>query len=102
VNTSAGIEYINQERFEELLCWFELPPLVELAASDPLFLGDVARVASSATHLKVLLQRAGFGYQRFLELLSLEPMDGHDSKTISQTPKLNGSAGALRAKELKG
>jgi glycosidase len=72
VNTSAGIEYMNQERFEELLCWFELPTLLGIAASNPLILEVVARATSLPNNLTTLLQRAGFEYQRFLELLSLE------------------------------
>ncbi len=39
VNLASGIEYMNKERFEELLCWFELPALVGIAASAPLLAG---------------------------------------------------------------
>ena len=72
VNNAAGIEYMNQELFEELLCWIELPSLLVIAASDRLLLKEVARVTSSNAHLTVLLQRAGFEYQRFLDLLLLD------------------------------
>jgi hypothetical protein len=71
VNTSAGVEYMNQERFEELLCWFELPTLLGIAASEPCSLEDVARATSLPNYLTTLLQGAGFEYQRFLELLLL-------------------------------
>ncbi len=69
VNNADGIEYMNQELFEELLCWFELPALLEITTSDPLNLDDVVRVTSSVTDLAVLLQGAGFEYQKFFELL---------------------------------
>jgi hypothetical protein len=69
VNNASGIEYINLERFEELLCWFGLPKLLEIAASDPPILEDVSRVAREITDLTALLQRAGYEYRKFLSLL---------------------------------
>jgi hypothetical protein len=69
VNNASGIEYINLERFEELLCWFGLPELLEIAASDPPMLEDASRVAREITDLTALLQRAGYEYRTFLSLL---------------------------------
>jgi hypothetical protein len=69
VNKASGIEYINLERFEELLCWFELPELLEIAASDPLMLEDASRIAREITNLTALLQGAGYEYRTFLSLL---------------------------------
>jgi hypothetical protein len=69
VNNADGIEYINQERFEELLCWLELPALLRIATSDPLLIEHVASVTSQATDLMVTLQKAGFEYRRFLDVL---------------------------------
>jgi hypothetical protein len=72
VNNAGGIEYMNQELFEELLCWFQLPALLEIATSDPVTLEDVVRVTSSVMDLTALLGDAGFEYQRFLDLLILD------------------------------
>jgi hypothetical protein len=82
VNLASGIEYMNKERFEELLCWFELPALIGIAASAPLFLEEVAPLTSTAMDLTGLLQRSGFAYQKFLRLLG--STDG-STKLESQT-----------------
>jgi glycosidase len=74
VNNSAGIEYLNKERFEELLCWLALPMLIEIAASDPLLLKDVTRITASATSLVAQLESSNFEYRRFLELIRDEPI----------------------------
>ena len=63
---------MNQEQFEELLCWFELPTLLGIVASNPLMSEEVAQATSLPNYQTTLLQGAGFEYQRFLELLSLK------------------------------
>jgi len=72
VNNASGIEYANLERVEEFLCWFGLPKLLEIAASDPPILEDASRVAHEITELTALLHRAGYEYRKFLSLLLLE------------------------------
>jgi hypothetical protein len=67
VNNAGGIEYINQERFEELLCWIELPRLLETGASTEVALEDVVRATSDAAALLDLLRQTGFEYRRFID-----------------------------------
>jgi hypothetical protein len=74
INNSAGIEYLNKERFEELLCWLTLPRLVGIAASDPFLLKDVTGVTASASHLVAQLESSSFEYRQFLELIRDEPI----------------------------
>jgi hypothetical protein len=69
VNNASGIEYINLERFEELLCWFGLPELLEIAASGPPILEDASRVAREIADLTALLQRADYEFRKFVSLL---------------------------------
>jgi hypothetical protein len=71
VNTASGVEYINLERFEELLCWFELPTLLGLSAHLRIRLEDVASVTSTTMDLVALLQQSHFEYQKFLDLILL-------------------------------
>jgi glycosidase len=71
VNNASGIEYINLERFEELLCWVKLPELLEIAVSDPPILEDASRIAREITDLTALLQRTGYEYGEFLSRLPL-------------------------------
>jgi hypothetical protein len=71
VNNASGIEYINLERFDELLCWFKLPELLKVAALDPPILEDASRVAREITDLTALLQWAGYEYRKFLSRILL-------------------------------
>ena len=73
VNTSAGTEYVNRERFEALLCWMELPALLDLATSGSAQLEGVTKITGSALELSNLLEQSGYQYERFLGLL--EPVE---------------------------
>jgi len=73
VNSSSGIEYINQEKFEELLCWFQLPDLIRREASGPPLLKDTTSIPCSIEDLTALLLESGFEYQRFLDALFINP-----------------------------
>ena len=72
VNNASGIEYINLERFEELLRCFGLSKLLEIAASDPPILEDASLVAREITDLTSLLRQAGYEYKTFVSLLYLK------------------------------
>ena len=69
VNNSAGVEYINRERFDALLCWMELPALLRLAASGGPLLAEITQIITPATELSTLLEESGYKYEAFLALL---------------------------------
>ena len=69
VNNASGTEYINQERFEELLCWLQLPALLRTALTTPPPREDAVQMTSPLANLTELLTQADFIYQRFLDLL---------------------------------
>jgi glycosidase len=69
VNNASGTEYINLERFEELLCWIQVPALLKVASSDRLHLADVGQITLPLADFVQLLKQADFMYQRFLDLL---------------------------------
>lgn len=73
LNSSSGIEYLNQEKFEELLCWLQLPALLWKATPKLPLLKDATRITCSIEELPALLREAGFEYQRFLDLLFATP-----------------------------
>ena len=73
VHTADNIEYVNQEKFEELLAWFALPALLDIAAATPPVLKDVAQIARSITTLKRLLESVKFDFRQFLEIVTLKP-----------------------------
>ncbi len=72
VNTSKGVEYINRERFEELVCWCQLPALLRLASSAKFTAEQAAAVGAESGELAQLLAEGGYKLAEFLELLKPE------------------------------
>ena len=72
LNNANGIEYLNLERFEELVSWFVTPDLLGIATSPHCSLEDVARATATAVELTDILQRHGYEYREFLRFLSLD------------------------------
>jgi hypothetical protein len=70
LNSSNGVEYLNLERFEELVSWFEAPALLNIATQ--LSLEEVARTTATAMELTEMLQRSGYEYRLFLHRLRLD------------------------------
>ena len=72
VNTAEAVEYINRERFEELICWCQLPALLRLGASSTLAAEEAAALGEDAGELAALLGESGYKMAAFLELLREE------------------------------
>jgi hypothetical protein len=62
VNESGGIDYVNKERFEELVCWMQLPTLFEAAEGKC----SATAVFHAVTSVCDVMQRAGYDVERFL------------------------------------
>jgi hypothetical protein len=73
VNRSAGTEYLNQERFEELLCWIEVPALLQ-AADFSQTAEKMEIIAAELTSAITLLKQSGFEYERFISSACLSPL----------------------------
>ncbi len=69
VNASDGVEYIHGERFEELICWCQLPALLRLAALPGFSVQQAASLAAESAELADLLVESGYKLAEFLELL---------------------------------
>jgi glycosidase len=63
INQHKGVEYLHKEKFEELLCWLELPELLADTAETP---------AKVATRLARLAANSGYEFTRFLKQLTNE------------------------------
>jgi len=72
LNTSNGIEYLNLERFGELVSWFLTPELLSMATATHLALEDVARTTATAMKLTEALQQSGYEYGEFVRMLPLD------------------------------
>jgi hypothetical protein len=90
VNQASGTEYIQRERFEELLVWLELPALCQTLTSTPA--SSVTQATSPATHLLELLERVGFELQPFLRLAQ---------NNLAQTPQPTETAAPPKPKAPK-
>jgi len=65
VNRSGSTEYVNQESFEALLCWIEVPALLQAAASSQT--GDkVETIAAELANFSTLLKPSGYEYESFI------------------------------------
>ncbi len=73
VNRSEGTEYLNQECFEELLCWIEVPALLQAAASSQPA-EKLKIITAELTTAITLLKQSGFEYERFISAACLPPL----------------------------
>ncbi len=82
VNTSEGTEYINRERFEELVCWCQLPALLRLASSGE-FAEEAAAMGEEAGEFAAMLRASGYKLSGFLEQLAAEaPEDALEPEAL--------------------
>ena len=73
VNRSEGTEYLNQECFEELLCWIEVPALLQAAASSQTA-EKLKLITAELTTAITLLKQSGYEYERFITAACLSPL----------------------------
>jgi hypothetical protein len=72
VNAADGVEYIHRERFEELICWLQLPALLRLASSPAFTAEQAAVLGAESGKLADLLAGSGYKLEEFLEVLPAE------------------------------
>jgi hypothetical protein len=72
VNEAAGTVYVNKEQFEELLCWVQIPALLEIAqqARPAKALKEIESSISNACHA---LKTAGYKLEEYLRILNSVP-----------------------------
>lgn len=92
VNQASGTEYIQRERFEELLVWLELPALCQTLTSTPASVASVTQATSLAIYLLELLERVNFELQPFLRLAQ---------NNLAQTPQPTETAAPPKPKAPK-
>jgi glycosidase len=72
VHESAGVEWFNKERYEELLEWFSILDLMGMASRKPaprMVSARLGRLAAEARHLKELAAHTGYRSKLLLRLL---------------------------------
>jgi len=82
VNESSGILYVHKERFEELLCWLQLPALLRIAVEDhepAAQLKAIREVEDAVARAGTAVQQAGFRLEKYLN--PLKPSQGAQPKS---------------------
>jgi hypothetical protein len=72
ISDSAGKEYLNREHFEALICWLQLPALVEISKGPSPFSEAANEIATIAVILARAAESAGYDLRLFLDLLRTE------------------------------
>ena len=90
ISDSAGKEYLNREQFEALICWLQLPALIEIGKGPAPFSEAADVVAVTAVGVTRAAKAAGYDLRLFLDLLRTETTtDKSDpgAKSLSTPPE---------------
>jgi len=96
VNEAAGKTYLNKEQFEELVCWLQLPALLEAARKDAAVSQSIREVETAVSTASRAAKDAGYVLDAFLKLRRGVPTEKQPLKpATSGTGPGTGSAGDL-------
>ena len=91
--TVENEEYFNQESFEALVCWLQLPELIRVAEHLSFPAKAANEVAATVSNLASTARRASCNVRFFLDLLSAgNAKDESDTSTESGTALSEGKA----------
>jgi len=71
VNEASGILYFNKEQFEELLCWVQLPALLEIAGQGLRDASSIHRIEAAVAKKNQAAKDAGYRLEKYLSLCSV-------------------------------
>jgi hypothetical protein len=75
VNEASGILYMNKEQFEELLCWVQLPALLEIAGQDSVDARSIGKIETAVSKICRAAKDAGYKVEEYLGLLKRAPSE---------------------------
>jgi hypothetical protein len=73
VNEASGILYMNKEQFEELLCWVQLPALLEIAGQDSVDARSISKIEAAVSRMCRAARKAGYRLEQYLSLSKRAP-----------------------------
>jgi hypothetical protein len=76
VNESDGIVYFNRERFEEMVCWLQLPELFRIAATVPVDLAGLQLLETTVAEVCLSAERSSYQLKQFLTAMSPDTLEG--------------------------
>ncbi len=91
INTSGGKDYLHKEELEALICWLQLPALVEISRGPAPVSEAANEIAATAVVLTRAAENAGYDLRLFLDLLAAETTEDKsdisaDSSTTLREP----------------
>ncbi len=75
VNEASGILYMNKEQFEELLCWVQLPALLEIAGQDSIDSRSISKIETTVSKSCRAARDAGYRLEQYLNLSKRAPSE---------------------------
>jgi hypothetical protein len=88
VNQHSGKTYFNKELFEELLCWVQLPALLEAARQPQTDLRSIARVEAVVSRAYRAAKTAGYNLKDYLQQWSELPIQTAPAANPETPPSL--------------
>jgi hypothetical protein len=91
VNHADGVDYFNQQQFEELLTWLQLPALLEIAQAKPAAAtqpSGIAAIEANVASAKIAATKSAYKLDAFLNPSQLEPPTLAEPEPVE--PKPNG------------
>jgi Alpha amylase, catalytic domain len=75
VNEASGILYMNKEQFEGLLCWVQLPALLESAGRDSVDSRSISKIETTVSKICRAARDAGYKVEEYLSLWRSSPSE---------------------------
>ncbi len=75
VNEAEGVLYMHKEHFESLLCWVQLPALLEIAAQDAGTMRSLKEIEATVSQAARMAKEAGYKVEEFLKLWESVPVE---------------------------
>jgi hypothetical protein len=66
VNESSGTTYFNKEQFEEMVCWTQVPALIEIAGKTATSSASLKELEAAVSRLCSTAQQAGYRLDKWL------------------------------------
>jgi hypothetical protein len=73
VNEASGVVYVNKEQFEELLCWVQIPALLEIAQQSSGATTSLQQIEAMVSKARLAMTEAGYKLTEYLHSLIAEP-----------------------------
>jgi hypothetical protein len=86
VNESSGKTYVNKEQFEELVCWLQLPALLDIAHKDLSQTNSLREIEDIVSRACQAMNQAGYDLDKYLALRKGTVSKGTEADDFESVP----------------